>query len=131
MRTFINIEEIRAERAQMRDNRVIFNLLGVLMGELDRHPSQNDPVTPDDIYKNIKKLYEAAIECGNDSERDYLEQFIRKQLTEKELLLIIRRAIDEGAKNIGDVMKWLKTNIPGQYDGNMASQLTRTYLSKK
>ncbi len=131
MRTFKNIEEIRAERAQMRDNRVIFNLLGVLMGELDRRPNQNTPITPDDIYKNIKKLYEAAIECGNVEEEEYLREFIKKQLTDQEL----RDAIDtiklQGYRSMGDIMKMLSLQYPGQYDGKKAAQFARTQLPEK
>ncbi len=126
MRTFKNIEEIRAERAQMRDNRVIFNLLGVLMGELDRRPNQNTPVTPDDIYKNIKKLYEAAIECGNTEEEEYLKEFIKKQLTDQELRDAINTIKYQGYRNMGDIMKMLSLQYPGQYDGKKAAQFART-----
>ena len=126
MRTFKNIEEIRAERAQMRDNRVIFNLLGVLMGELDRRPNQNTPVTPDDIYKNIKKLYEAAIECGNTEEEEYLKEFIKKQLTDQELRDAINTIKYQGYRNMGDIMKMLSLQYSGQYDGKKAAQFART-----
>ena len=126
MRTFKNIEEIRAERAQMRDNRVIFNLLGVLMGELDRRPNQNTPVTPDDIYKNIKKLYEAAIECGNVEEEEYLKEFIKKQLTDQELRDAINTIKLQGYHGMGDIMKMLSLQYPGQYDGKKAAQFART-----
>ena len=125
MRIFKNIEEIRAERAQMRDNRVIFNLLSVLMGELDRRPNQNTPITPDDIYKNIKKLYDAAIECGNVEEEKYLEEFIRKQLTDQELQDAINTIKHHGYRNIGDIMKMLSLQYPGQYDGKKAAQFAR------
>ncbi len=129
MRTFINIEEIRAERAQMRDNRVIFNLLGVLMGELDRRPNQNDPITEADIYKNIKKLYEAAIECGNKEEEDYLAQFIRRQMTPEQIeLAVVGMLEDPTIINMGDAMKAFAVHFPGQYDGRIASGIVRKYF---
>lgn len=125
MKTFKNTNEIRQERFANRTNKTIYNLLGVLLGELDRRPNQNSPITEQDIYKNIKKLYDAAIECGNEEEKNYLEDFIKKQLTDQEL----RDAIDtikyQGYRNIGDIMKMLSLQYPGQYDGKKAAQFAR------
>ena len=130
MRTFKNTDEIRAERLNNRTNTTVYNLLGVLLGELDRRPNQNSPITEQDIYKNIKKLYDAAIECGNGEEKEYLEEFIKKQMTEDELKDVINGIIEEsGINNIGGVMKCLNNYYAGQYDGKMASQLIRTILN--
>ena len=126
MRTFKNTDEIRTERAANRNNPVIYSLLAVLLGELDRRPNQNTPVTPDDIYKNIKKLYEAAIECGNAEEEEYLKEFIKKQLTDQELRDAINTIKYQGYRNMGDIMKMLSLQYPGQYDGKKAAQFART-----
>lgn len=128
MRTFKNIEEIRAERAQMRDNRVIFNLLGVLMGELDRRPNQNSPITEQDIYKTIKKLYDAAIECGNTEEKEYLEDYICKTMSNVELTMIIDSAVRNGTKDFGSLMKMLNENYPNRVDKKMAANIIRKYI---
>ena len=129
MRTFLNTDDIRTERSIYRDNKVIFNLLGVLLGELDRRPNPNIPVSVNDIYKVVKKLYEAAIECGNKEEETYLEDFIRKQMTEDELKNTIRGIIEgSGINNIGGIMKHLNMHYSGQYDGKMASVLAQECL---
>jgi len=125
MRTFKNTDEIRTERAANRNNPVIYSLLAVLLGELDRRPNQNTPIAEEDIYKTIKKLYDAAIECGNIEEEKYLEEFIRKQLTDQELRIAINTIKYQGYHNIGDIMKWLSLQYPGQYDGKKAAQFAR------
>ena len=126
MRTFKNTDEIRAERLNNRTNTTVYNLLGVLLGELDRRPNQNSPITEQDIYKNIKKLYDAAIECGNEEEKEYLEEFIKKQLTDQELRDAINTIKYQGYRNIGDIMKLLSLQYPGQYDGKKAAQFARS-----
>ena len=125
MKTFKSIDEIRIERQVQRDNKVVYNLLGVLMGELDRRPNQNTPITETDIYKNIKKLYEAAIECGNEDEKVYLEQFIKKQLTDDQLKDARHMIKNQGYTSVGEIMKMLASQYPGQYDGKKASQWVR------
>ena len=128
MKTFKNTDEIRTERSLMRGNVVIYNLLGVILGELDRRPNPNVPVTEKDIYKVIKKLYEASIECGNKDEEEYLNQFIIKQLSYNELEAVISKIIEDGETNIGGVMKKLNVNYPSQFDGRMASEIIRKKL---
>ena len=126
MRTFKNTDEIRVERLNNRSNTIIYNLLGVLLGELDRRPNQNTPITEGDIYKNIKKLYDAAIECGNTEEEKYLEEFIKKQLTDQELRDAINTIKLKGYRSMGDIMKMLSLQYPGQYDGKKAAQFARS-----
>lgn len=130
MRTFKNTDEIRTERAANRNNPVIYSLLAVLLGELDRRPNQNTPITEGDIYKTIKKLYDAAIECGNAEEEKYLEEFIKKQLTEDELRDVIKGIVESsGINTIGGIMKCLNNYYSGQYDGRVASQLIKSILN--
>ena len=130
MKEFKTVEEIKKERLLLKKagNVEQSTLLGVLLAELDRRTDLTKEPTADDIYKAIKKMYDAAIECGNREEETYLGQFIRKQLSEEELTLAIRHAIDDGASNIGAVMKYLKEKLPGQYDGKQASIVAKKFF---
>lgn len=135
MKEFKTVEEIKKERLLLKKNRneEQATLLGVLLAELDRRPDLTKEPTADDIYKSIKKLYDAAIECGNESEKAYLEQFIRKQLSDEELRKVLEQAINEqavSASNIGSLMKYLKDNYAGQYDGKQAATLASEVLKK-
>ena len=132
MKTFNTVEEIKTERDLQRSNPVIYSLLGVLIGEIDRLPiPRTQSPTSDQIYSIVKKLYEGAELLASKDwseeakiEYAYLKDFIKQQLTEEEISKII-----EGLKanfvhyNIGMVMKYFKDNYPGQYDGKLVSKL--------
>lgn len=131
MRVFKSKQEIKNERDQVKDP-VIVNLLKVILGELDRLPTRSEP-SEDQIYAIIKKIYESAcimLEHKNEDsiriERDYLKDFIKTTFTESQLEEIIIEAINAGLiHNIGETMKFLKTNYNGQYNGKMASVISK------
>jgi hypothetical protein len=52
MKTFNTVQEIQNERTTQRGNAIIYTLLGVLIGEIDRLPTRDNP-TPDQIYKEV------------------------------------------------------------------------------
>lgn len=58
------------------------------------------------------------------SEADILKAYLPKQLSEMELTGIISSMKDLG-KNMGDIMKHLKENYAGQYDGKLASEIAK------
>ena len=129
MRTFNNIEEIKNERLLNRHLPVIYTLLSVILGELDRLPTRENP-TPDQIYAVIKKLYEASKEMREmtpeaDQEYMYLKDFIKQMMTEDELRKVIS---ESGCKNMGEIMKFLKMNYNGTYDGKMANMIAKEVL---
>lgn len=135
MRQFNNVQEIRDERKVMYDDKVINTLLSTLLGELDRLPTRTEP-TAEQIYVVVKKLYESAeimreYNPGADREYMYLKDFIRVQLNEDQLTSIVSDFVKEnqGVK-MGDVMKMLKDNYSGRYDGKVASKITMGVLSK-
>jgi len=128
MKTFKNTNEIRQERLANRTNKTIYSLLGVLLGELDRRPNQNSPITEQDIYKTIKKLYDAAIECGNAEEKEYLEDYICKTMSSVELTMIIDSAVRNGTREFGSLMKMLNENYPNRVDKKMAANIIRKYI---
>ena len=133
MRTFNNIEEIKKERQEQRSNPIIYSLLGVLLGELDRLPTRENP-TPEQIYTVIKKLHEAAKEMREmtpeaDQEYMYLRDFIKKQLSEADIRFEIEDLMLSKGCNISIVMKHFKEWYPGQYDGKLVSQIAKEMLS--
>lgn len=140
MRTFENVEQIKAERQAQRNNPVIYSLLGVVLGELDRLPTRANP-TEDQIYTVIKKMYEgtellASKDLSEEAkiEYAYLKDFIKSQLTREDIYAIIGTqkniAIVKGTQmNIGVIMKYFKDNYPGQYDGKIVSQIAKEMLS--
>lgn len=132
MKTFNTVAEIKAEREFQRSNPVIYSLLGVLLGEIDRLPiPRTQSPSKDQIYIIVKKLYEAAdlmksIDDDAMVEYNYLKDYIKQQMTEEE----IRKVISETKlTNIGAIMSYFKTYHSGQYDGKLVSQIAKEYLS--
>ncbi len=134
MRKFSNIQEIHAERENMRANKEIYTLLSVVLGEIDRLPTRNNP-TEDEIYTVINKMYNNAVEMSQYSvvskiEAEYLKPFIKAQLTNAELVGIIMQYKEDGLKNIGDFMRALNTEYKGRFNGKEASSIINQILKQ-
>ena len=134
MRKFSNIQEIHAERENMRANKEIYTLLSVVLGEIDRLPTRNNP-TEDEIYTVINKMYHNAVEMSQYSivskiEAEYLKPFIKAQLTNAELVGIIMQYKEDGLKNIGDFMRALNTEYKGRFNGKEASSIINQILKQ-
>jgi uncharacterized protein YqeY len=125
-------QEIKNQKDQAKDP-IIINLLKVILGEIDRLPTREEP-TEEQIYSIIKKMHESAkiMSSYDDNakvELNYLQQFIKSQLTDDQLEQIIGEAINNNLiHNIGEAMKFLKTNYPNQYDGKSASLIIKKLL---
>ena len=136
MRTFENVEQIKSERQLQRDNPVVYSLLGVLLGEIDRLPiPRTQSPTEDQIYAIVKKLYEGAeLLTSKDWSEEakieyvYLKDYIKQQLSSEEIIKIITGLKTNFNCNIGLVMKYFKDNYPGQYDGKVVSQIAKEIL---
>ncbi len=134
MRKFSNIQEIHAERENMRANKEIHTLLSVVLGEIDRVPTRSNP-SEDEIYTVINKMYNNAVEMSQYSvvskiEAEYLKPFIKAQLTTAELVGIIMQYKEDGLKNIGDFMKALNTEYKGRFNGKEASSIINQILKQ-
>lgn len=132
MKKFNNISEIKIERTSRKEDKVIYNLLTVILGELDRLPTRENP-SEDQIYNVIKKMYDNAYsikDINRDSaiEAFYLKDFIKKQLTDSELVGIIMQYKEDGLKNIGDYMRALNSEYKGQFDGKKASEIIKQIM---
>ena len=66
-------------------------------------------------------------------ELELLSQYLPPQMTDDDLRQVIQRAIEEtGAsspKDLGKVMKTVMSQVKGQADGSLVSQLAREFLS--
>lgn len=137
MKKFSTVQEIQAERQNQRANDVIYTMLGVLLGEIDRLPTRETP-TEDQIYSAVNKMYNNAKEMvdynpGNTVakvEMAYLQDYIKKQFSEAELTGIILALKEEGYKTIGEFMKALNTFYKGRFDGKTASMIINKILKE-
>lgn len=137
MKKFSTVQEIQAERQNQRANDIIYTMLGVLLGEIDRLPTRETP-TEDQIYSAVNKMYNNAKEMvdynpGNTVakvEMAYLQDYIKKQFSEAELTGIILALKEEGYKTIGEFMKALNTFYKGRFDGKIASSIINKILKE-
>lgn len=135
MKKFETVSQIKAERELQRSNPVIYSLLGVLLGEIDRLPiPRSQEPSEDQIYAIVKKLHESAKEMREytpaaDQEFEYLKDYIKVQLGRSEIEIIIAELLLQvpGA-NLGVVMRHFKDNYSGQYDGKLVSQIAKEIL---
>lgn len=132
MKVFNTVKEIHTERQNQRANDIVYTLLGVLIGEIDRLPTREEP-TPDQIYGVVNKMYNNAKEMSQYSvqskvEMEYLQDYIKQQLTEAELTGIILGLKEDGFKGIGEFMKVLNMEYKGRFDGKVASGIINRIL---
>lgn len=105
-----------------------------MIGEIDRLPTREEP-TPDQIYGVVNKMYNSAKEMSQYSvqskvEMEYLQQYIKQQLTDAELTGIILGLKEDGFKGIGEFMKALNMEYKGRFDGKKASQIINQLLKE-
>lgn len=101
-----------------RDSRV---LMSAVLGELDR--ISKEP-TDTECIGVIKKMIESNKECNQFEENKILELFLPQQLSEEDILYVLNQ---EKFPNIGECMKWFKTNKSGLYDGKLLSTIFKTF----
>lgn len=114
-------------------------VLSTLIGNLQANAKMVDgvKVVTDDaavsmIRYNLKGLNEMIKHAPDDEEVkfeiDLLQSLLPKQLTEDELRAAIAQIIEGGAMNMGMVMKELKAQYTGLYDGRTASSMVKAAL---
>ncbi len=107
------------------------NFLGVIKTEVTKESK-----TPEDSYiiSKIKSMIKNAEATNSltDNELSILNEYLPTQMTEETLRDAIKLLIDDyelsSLKEMGKVMTYLKNNFDGQYDGRMASTITKELL---
>jgi hypothetical protein len=126
------LKEDRITSFKLKDH-VRKNLLGVLISEASK-----DNKEPEDsvVISSIKKLIKNCNEIINidplnsqgikaSIEKNILESYLPKQLTESEINDILSKIIVPNANiSIGEVMRYFKENHEGTFDGSLVSKLT-------
>lgn len=107
------------------------NFLGVIKTEVTKESK-----TPEDSYiiSKLKSMIKNAEATNSltDNELSILNEYLPTQMTEETLRDAIKLLIDDyelsSLKEMGKVMTYLKNNFDGQYDGRMASTITKELL---
>ena len=129
--------------ARKQRNKIHASVLGTLIGEAETLAKNASVESISDMemqalikkfLKNINELLKVA-EPGSDSvvtaetEKALLTGYLPAQLSEEELRVIIQKMIDvdnlTGNKGFGILMKTLKTEYEGKYDGALAVKIAK------
>ena len=119
------LNAMRKKDVKLRD------LLRVVTGEFNRI---DKVLTDDQTLPIIKKMYDNAIEFNNEDEASMLSFYIPKQMTKDQLTVTIQKIILDNIeppitmKHMGVIMKTLKNQHSGSYDGQMASNIIKSIL---
>ena len=109
-----------------------------LYGELELiSKKKNEPITDELVIATVKKFLANLKEMESQTGRVelltiirhevyLLNKYIPSQLTEEEILKIVTEL---NPSNMGEAMKHLKGGYAGLYDGKLASQVVKTYLT--
>lgn len=132
-------DDLKKRSLQARKNRdkVVSTAAITLIGELETDAKRSGTeITDEQVYARAKKLiasnYE-TIEVSKDLEKigilneelEFYDSLLPKQLNEEELTSLIEAL---NPNHIGEVMKHLKENYAGRYDGKMASAIAKKIL---
>lgn len=134
------LEQIKsaALTARKARNSEVALSLTTLVGEIETAIKNGVAATDENVTPIIKKFVKNINDTINrvsgealvklQAEKALYEQFLPKQLSNDELLSVIKVIISEGATNVGMVMKQLKAKYAGLYDGSAASALLKTFF---
>jgi uncharacterized protein YqeY len=102
------------------------SILRVVKGEIERaeqSPNGKIELADSDVIKIIKKMVDNIKETTNNvAELEVLEVYVPKQLSETEIKNILSLL---SVKNVGEIMKYFKTNYDGLYDRKVVSSLAK------
>ncbi len=148
----IKSNQIKFRKEKTEDSSIAASLLTTLIGEAemigknDGNRETTDAEVVAIIKKFLKNLEETLVHVSKqdniqalqkknilEKEKSILLSFLPKQMDEVELSQVIKSFIDElsekNPKQMGKVLGKLKEKYSGQYDGAMASRITKELLS--
>ena len=143
------LSEIKKDQLQARKNKntddatLLTTLIGeaAMIGKNDGNRETTDNEVVAVIKKFIKNNNELIAVVNPETygftraiaENDFLTQYLPSQMTEEEIRAAVQShmfTVDEvSPKIMGVIMKWLKDNYAGQYDGKMASKIVGELLN--
>lgn len=134
------MERIRADQLQARKakDEIATGLLTALVGEATMvgKNAGNRETTDDEVLAMVQKFVKNARETQKLAPSDkiateikMLEGYLPQQMTADELReVVVALRTENPAANMGVVMKHLKDNFGGRYDGKVASQVVKDTL---
>lgn len=139
MQLIIKLREDSISALRVKDD-VRKNLLRTLIGDCCKETKEPDDAKCVSIIKSFLKTINEKVFPELEehtthwdkviTEREILESYLPKQLTEKEIKTIIANlVVATESLQLKDVMVFFKKNFEGQYDGGLVSKITKEILN--
>ena len=116
----------------------VTSLLRVVTGEFStvasRIPNNSDKILPDDLaLKELRKMSQNAIECGNMNEVEILNKYLPSMFDENQIREVVEKIINDnnfsGVQNMGKVMGEIrKSPNASKIDNKIASTIVKELL---
>lgn len=137
-----DLKEAMKEKDQLKKNVVTLVRSDIKQVEVDKRIELDDEAIIEIIAKQVKQRRDALEEFGKGGRQDLVEQaqkeiellmkYLPEQLTEEQIVIIVRDTILEiGAqsmKDMGKVMAALMPKTKGRADGKMINEIVRKTL---
>jgi len=138
--TLKNIKK-QFQAARVARDSITIGLLSTIIGDIESKAVVVDgvkTVTEDQVVAVLKSFqkknaeFMATLKPGDlifvkiNQEKGIIDSFLPQQLTEKEIKVILG---ESGLEDMGQMMKFLKENYSGQYDGKIASKVVKELLA--
>jgi uncharacterized protein YqeY len=125
----INSDYIKALKEK---NVIEKTLLGTIKGELqtlEKNGTNVDDAATLSVLTKFTKSVKQMVEYGNSdaiTELEILERYTPKQMAEEEITVLIKTTIENGATNIGEIMKVFSDK---NADKKLVSTIAKTMLN--
>lgn len=137
-----DLKEAMKNKETVRKNTVQMVRAAVLQAEKDNKVKLDDDGIIDVIAKEVKKRRDVLPDYEKSGRQDLIDdlkteidilmKYLPRQLTEEELEVIVRKAVQEtgaaSARDMGKVMKAVMPEVKGKADGKMISALVKKIL---
>jgi uncharacterized protein YqeY len=130
------------DKDTIKKNTIQMARSAVLQVEKDNKVTLDDDGIVEVIAKELKKRRDSLPEFEKSGRQDLIDnlkieievllQYLPQQLTEEELEVIVKQAIQDtgsnSVKDIGKVMQAVVPKVKGRADGKMINQIAKKYL---
>ena len=108
------------------------NFLGVIKGEIQLAASKPGFEGDTTVLAIVKKMEKSLIETNTDEskrELEFLKPYLPTMMSESEVRSIVEKLVENGANNIGAIMKEFNSTYKGLADNKVVKEVSTEILA--
>ncbi|MBP2024789.1 GatB/YqeY domain-containing protein [Peptoniphilus stercorisuis] len=139
-----DLKDSMRRKDKLRKDTITMVRAAIKQIEVDERRELSDEDAIEVLNKQLKEKKKSIDEFAKGDRQDLIDQtnaeieilldYLPKQLSEEELVEIVKNAIEElqlsSSKEMGTLMKNVMPKVKGKADGNMISKIAQNLLSK-